>query len=530
MNDKIILVFAFCFSVFVHGQGWSPEKNQNTYKNPIIYADYSDPDVIRVGQDFFMTSSSFNATPGLPILHSKDMIHWTVVNHALQKQIPDEVFQVPQHGKGVWAPSLRYHNDTYFIYWGDPDFGIYMTKTKDPFGKWDEPVLVHGGKGLIDPSPLFDEDGQAYLVHAWAASRAGVNSLLTVHRMAPDGTKVLDEGRHVYDGHGTNYTIEGSKFYKHNGYYYIFAPAGGVEFGWQLVLRSKSVFGPYEVKKVLEQGSTNVNGPHQGAWVTAPNGTNWFYHFQDRGAYGRIIHLQPMKWKNDWPVMGIDYDKNGVGEPVASYTKPVLNSRQKGVPQTTDNFDAEALGLQWQWNANPSIRWYAKLPSNNFLRLFPFKQVDDNLLYNPNILLQKFPAPDFVATTKITVNPERTEAMQAGLVVMGYDYAYVSLASEDGKYFVRNYTNLGAVKSAKDVLISSKEVNTNTVWLRVRVQAPEAKCTYSYSLDGEKFFTIGTPFTAVQGGWIGAKVGVFCEKEKDKKSGGFADFAFFKVD
>ena len=327
MNYLRLLIF-LCSSCLIAQQKpyvsevWVADQGDGTYKNPIIHADYSDPDVVQWGDDYFMTSSSFNVAPGLPILHSKDLVNWELVNYALPKQVPIKHFNTPQHGNGVWAPSIRVHNNELYIYWGDPDFGIYMVKTDDPFGNWEEPVLMMEAKGAIDPSPLWDEDGKAYLVHAWAGSRAGVKSILTVHKMNAEGTKVLDYGRHVFDGHENHPTVEGSKFYKRNGYYYIFAPAGGVSTGWQLVLRSKNIYGPYEEKVVLEQGATAINGPHQGAWVTTDTGEDWFFHFQDVDAYGRIVHLQPMHWENDWPVMGKDQNGNGIGEPVLQHKKP----------------------------------------------------------------------------------------------------------------------------------------------------------------------------------------------------------------
>ena len=243
-QSKLFFILSLLVS-FSYGQNpdnykskvWVADQGDGTYKNPILYADYSDPDVVRVGDDYFMTASSFNCAPGLPILHSKDMVNWKLINYALPEQVPVDHFSVPQHGNGVWAPSIRYHNNEVYIYWGDPDFGIYMVKTKDPFGEWEAPVLVMEAKGAIDPSPLWDDNGKAYIVHAWAGSRAGVKSLLTVHEMNADGTKVLDSGKHVFDGHENHPTVEGSKFYKRNGYYYIFAPAGGVATGWQLILR-----------------------------------------------------------------------------------------------------------------------------------------------------------------------------------------------------------------------------------------------------------------------------------------------------
>ena len=456
-----------------HSSPWIPDNGDGTYKNPVLFADYSDPDVIRVGEDFYLTASSFNCVPALPILHSKDLVNWRIIGHAVER-LPER-FDTVQHGNGIWAPAIRFHDGWFWIFVGDPDWGILMTKTKNPAGPWEPLHVVHEGKGLIDPCPLWDDNGNAYLVHAWAKSRAGINSILTVHKMSPDGKKLLDDGTMVYDGrNGVAPIIEGPKFYKHNDLYYILAPAGGVAEGWQLALRSRSPLGPYEAKRVLEQGSSDVNGPHQGAWVETKPGESWFIHFQDRGAYGRIVHLQPVNWVDDWPVMGVDNDANGVGEPVSTCKKPTVGKTYPvAVPQTSDEFDGSTLGLQWQWQANPKPAWCSMKARPGWLRLnavartyaetptgchperqrrvsvvreiaetpeiLRFAQNDrlwtmgsrigsgpqpatNNLWTVPNQLLQKFPAPRFTATTKLEFNP-RAEGDTTGLVVMGQDYA-----------------------------------------------------------------------------------------------------------
>ena len=213
-------------------------------------------------------------------------------------------------------------------------------------------ILIRSAKGWIDPCPCWDDDGNAYLVHAWANSRSGIKSILTINKMSEDGTRILDDGQMVFDGRAHHPTIEGPKLHKRNGYYYIFAPAGGVPTGWQTVLRSKNIYGPYEDKIVMDQGSTAINGPHQGAWIETQSGESWFVHFQDRGPYGRIVHLQPMRWVNDWPVIGNDKDGDGKGEPVARYRKPnVGRGSPLQVPQTSDEFKMRDLGLRRQWHA-----------------------------------------------------------------------------------------------------------------------------------------------------------------------------------
>ena len=296
---------------------WNPNLPGGKYRNPVIDADYSDPDVCRVGNDYYMTASSFACFPGLQILHSTDLVNWEIIGAALKDDYPVlpqykgtdlDFHKRIEHGNYVWAPSIRYHDGWFYIYWGDPDQGLFMTKTQDPRGTWETPVLVKEGKGMIDCCPLWDDDGKAYLSHGCAGSRAGVKSVLFVAPMSPDGTHVTGPSRIVYDGHEDQPTIEGTKFYKRNGYYYIMSPAGGVKYGWQVELRSKNPFGPYDEYVGLAQGKSKVNGPHQGAWVDTQNGEDWFLHFQDKHAYGRVVHLQPAKWVNDWLVIGDDTD------------------------------------------------------------------------------------------------------------------------------------------------------------------------------------------------------------------------------
>ena len=404
---------------------WVSDEGNGMYRNPVLHADYSDPDVCAVGEDYFLTASSFNCTPGLPILHSKDLVNWKIVNYALKKVEPVEYYNEPRHGKGVWAPSIRFHEGMYYIYWGDPDFGIFMVKTRDPYGEWDAPVLVKAGKGMIDPCPLWDDDGRVYLAHAWAGSRAKFNSVLTVCELNKEGTAVISDPVLVFDGNdGVNHTIEGAKFYKRNGFYYLFAPAGGVVSGWQLVMRSKDVYGPYEARIVMAQGKTDINGPHQGGWVDTPAGESWFLHFQDKGAYGRVLHLNPMKWVNDWPVIGADKDKDGCGEPVTTYKKPNVGKTYPiTTPPESDEFNTRHLGLQWQWHANKQDT-YGFTTDLGYLRLYAGSLSKEfvNFWEVPNLLMQKFPAEEFTATTKLTFTAKQN-GEQAGLIVMGWDYS-----------------------------------------------------------------------------------------------------------
>jgi len=512
---------------------WVADNGDGTYKNPIINADYSDPDAIRVGDNFYLVSSSFEDVPGLPILQSKDLVNWTIIGHALKRQPPIEHFSIPRHGEGVWAPSIRYHNNEFYIYYPDPDFGIYLTKAKSITGPWSDPVLVEAGKGLIDPCPLWDDDAQVYLVHAFAGSRAGIKSIIVVKKLNKEGTKVTDKGALVYDGHETDPTIEGPKFYKRNGYYYIFAPAGGVPTGWQLVLRSKNVYGPYERKVVMDQGGSTTNGPHQGAWVTTQTGEDWFLHFQDKDAYGRVVHLQPMKWINEWPVIGFDKDGDGKGEPVVQYKKPNVGKIYPiQTPAESDEFDGNQLGLQWQWMANPKATWYFLNPSKGYLRLFSDKLPDSskNLWGAPNVLLQKFPADEFMVTTKMNFVPNKNlENEKAGLAIMGLSYASLSLKSKkDGIYLVYAVGKNATQGNAEIETVISKISNAE-IYLRVIV-TKGAKCNFYYSSDGKTFMKAGDEFIAEVGRWIGAKVGLFCIREVQINDSGWADFDWFRME
>ncbi len=534
---------------------WLPDRGDGTFRNPVLFADYSDPDAIRVGDDYYLVASSFAVVPALPILHSRDLVNWTIVNHALPRQIPADFFAKSRHGQGVWAPAIRHHAGKFWIFYPDPDYGIYLLTADDPRGRWSDPVLVKAGRGLIDPCPFWDDDGRLYLIHGWARSRAGIANLLSLHELSADGTRLLDAGLHTRPGldgsaldvgdividanqlPGWN-TLEGPKLYKRHGWYYVFAPAGGVKPGYQAVFRSRSLHGPYEVRIVLDQGSTPINGPHQGAWVDTPSGQDWFLHFQDRDAFGRVVHLQPMVWRDDWPVIGSDPDGDGKGEPVLVAKKPDTGAAQPiAAPATSDDFAAPALGLQWQWNANPQAAWADLVARPGFLRLAcipaPATRNDDSpataSIYDaPNFLLQKFPAPAFTATTVLDFAPA-AEGDTAGLVVFGYNYAVLGLRRTAGETKLVLLVNIGANKpGAQERELASLPAPAGPVYLRVSVDE-QALCRFAYSFDNATFTPVGEPFQATVDRWIGAKFGLIATAAPTASQPGHADFDWFYV-
>lgn len=500
---------------------WNPDLEDGTYRNPIICADYSDPDVIRDGGDFWLVASSFNCTPGLPILHSRDLVNWTIVNHAI-KNLPDPrgVYDMPQHGCGVWAPAIRWHAGKFWIFFPQVDEGIYVTTADDPRGQWSEPHMLLEGKGLIDPCPLWDDDGKGYLAHAYANSRTGIKHKLRVRPMSPDGAKILGDGEIVFDDPKNHPTLEGPKFHKRDGFYYISAPAGGVATGWQLILRSRNIYGPYEPKVVLAQGRTPINGPHQGALIDTPNSREWwFVHFQEAQPYGRIVHLQPVRWTDGWPLIGVANDNNGIGEPVLRHRKPTVDARiTPAIPQTTDDFGDDRLGLQWQWHANHRDRWHSLTARRGFLRLYAIESPAD-LKLCPNLLLQKFPARSFSASTTLELNAT-DERARAGLVVMGKSHAALMLAAGPQHRQIEQIID--------NQISASHPVRSRRVHLRVDV-ADGGGCRFFFREDDGPTQELPQLFQATEGHWIGAKVGICC-RSIDAHSDGFADFAEFKID
>ena len=536
-------------------QVWSPDRGNGTYTNPVINADYSDPDVCAApsGDEFYMTASSFQCTPGLPILHSRDLVNWEIINYALgnlyegegNEAILAHYSSTPQHGNGVWAPSIRYHDGWYYIYWGDPDFGVFMVKTQDPASEWTKPLCVIRGQGYIDTCPLWDDDGRCYLVNGWANSRAKFASVLTVRELSPDGTKAIGQPVIVFDGNGTeNRTCEGPKFYKRDGWYWIMCPAGGVPTGFQLAMRSKSPYGPYEHKIVLSQGKTAVNGPHQGGWVHTSQGEDWFLHFQDKEAYGRVVHLNAVDWSSGWPVMGRK------GEPVTTFRKPLSSLLSLLNPVESDEFNAPRLGLQWQWQGNYDEKFGVPTAFGTF-RIYTYKLEEGwkNLWSVPNMLLQKTPADRFTVTTKLRLT-SKADGQKGGLIMMGLDYSALVLRRVGDSFQLLQLTCKQADKGKPqtETLITTlmptavdktdyKPAIHEDIFLRLRVsndKAGEAHgglpiVTFAYSRDGKRFTDCGAPFEMRQGKWIGAKFGFVAVETDAKADRGWVEADWIRV-
>ena len=545
MKIKLIFLSALLplmVSAQYRSEVWSPDNGDGTYTNPVINADYSDPDVCvgPSGEDYYLTASSFQCIPGLPILHSKDLVNWEIVGYALTELYEgyDNLkahFNKPQHGNGVWAPSIRYHNGEYYIYWGDPDFGVFMVKTKDPAGKWEKPVCVISGQGYIDTTPLWDEDGRCYLVNGWANSRSKFASVLTVRELSADGTRAIGQPVIVFDGNGTeNRTCDGPKFYKRDGWYWIMCPAGGVPTGFQLAMRSKSPYGPYEHKIVLAQGKTAINGPHQGAWVHTKYNEDWFLHFQDKEAYGRVVHLQPVDWSTGWPIMGHK------GEPVVTHKKPQSSSNVIVNPVESDEFDTPKMGKQWQWHANYDEKFGMPTAFGTF-RIYTYKMSENwkSFWEIPNLLLQKTPADKFTVTTKLRMT-SKADGQFGGLVMMGLNYSALVVRRMGDQFQLVQMTCMAADKGkqqTEEVLatlaptaadkIAYKPGIHEDIYLRLYVD--NSKLRFAYSLNGKKFKDCGTEFQMKEGKWIGAKFGFVAAETNAKADRGWVEADWIRI-
>ena len=429
----------------------------------------------------------------------------------------------------MWAPSIRYHQGWYYIYWGDPDYGVFMVRTQDPAGEWEDPVCVIEGQGYIDTTPLWDDDGRCYLVNGWANSRAKFASVLTVRELSADGTRAIGQPVIVFDGNGTeNRTCEGPKFYKRDGWYWIMCPAGGVPTGFQLAMRAKSPYGPYEHKTVLAQGRTAVNGPHQGGWVHTKYGEDWFLHFQDKEAYGRVVHLQPVDWSTGWPVMGKK------GEPVLRHKKPQSATTTVVNPQESDEFDQHVIGRQWQWQANYDEKFGVPTAFGT-MRIYTHKLEAGakSLWLVPNMLLQKTPADVFNATTKMRFT-SKAEGQFGGLIVMGLDYQAVVVRRTGQEFQLVQMTCKAADKGkaqTETVLATLKPTATDKTDYKpgihedifLRVQVADSKARFAYSLDGKKYLPCGDEFRMKEGKWIGAKIGYVAADPDPKTDRGWIE-------
>ncbi|MFV1919354.1 glycoside hydrolase 43 family protein [Sphingomonas sp. MJ1 (PH-R8)] len=500
-----------------------------TFRNPILFADYSDPDVIRVGTAYYMVSSSFHFSPGIPILRSYDLVHWTIIGSVLPRLPFAPEYDMPgphsltdkiskpvggtRYAGGVWAPSIRHHDGRFYVYWATIDEGVFMATADDPAGPWSEPVKVIDERMLEDPCPFWDEDGTAWLVH----SRHGAGPLI-LHRMSADGTRVLDKGEVIVEDKANLPILEGPKFYKRNGWYYIFAPIGGVEKGQQVALRARNIRGPYQWRVVLEQGSTRLEGPHQGGWIETPSGEGWFAHFNSTGAFGRIVHLQPVRWVDDWPIMGRPLPGKGSGEPIMAPPWPNTgHAPTQDRLQDSDEFSAPKLGLQWAWNHNPDDTRWSLSARPGWLRLEAGEA--QHLVTARNTLTQVLQGPESRITARIDLS-HMADGQRAGLTLFGVRPSWIGAVRERGA------THLVLAREGEEQ--AGPRLTADTIELRAEVGSDQT-VRYSYRLGTGGFTPLGDAIPLARfSWWKGSRPALFTFNKRGPS--GHIDVDWFRVD
>jgi beta-xylosidase len=466
------------------------DQGDGTYKNPILYSDYSDPDIVRVGDDFYLVASDFNYV-GIQVLHSRDLVNWAIIGQVFHRLSMDPKYdQMNGYGQGTWAPSLRFHDGEFYLYVCTPAEGLFMWHTKNPAGPWSEMVTVKRVAKWEDPCPIWDDDGKVYLVHG--IKGAGP---LILHHMSGDGTTLLDDGKEIYRGP----TAEGPKFYKRHGYYFISLPEGGVSTGWQTVLRSKNIYGPYESKQVLSPGS-----PHQGGIVELDNGQAWFISFKSAGYLGRICYLNPVTWgDDDWPIFGDN------GKPVDQWAKPDVGATYPiEKPQVSDEFDEPQLPPMWQWNHNPANSAWSLTDRPGWLRLRSLPA--DSPADARNTLTQKLWDQRGVVDVHMDISG-MADGQRAGFTfISGNTFGIIGVEQSGGKRHVVWPNGIGP------------EITSSEIYLRGKYDGDVGR--FAYSFDGQHFADAPTTLTLKFLFWKGARVGLI----NYGGVGGFVDVDYFR--
>lgn len=518
---KLILFFSFLYAGwgFSQQQVWNPDNGDGTFTNPLLWGDWPDPDVIRVGDDFYMVSTSMHYVPGCPILHSRDLVNWEMVGYAVERYDEDPRYDL-QGGSlylnGSWAATMRYRDGKFYVGfctpygWGREKGNFSMCIADRPEGPWERVVFP---EYMYDPGLLFDDDGRVYVVHG--------QGTLYVTELAKDARSVLGEPRKIWSGGfknayelGGGFGMEGAHAYKINGKYYITCPAGGTE-GWQICLRSDHIYGPYEHRLIMNDSlSYPPNGLHQGGMVQLKNGDWWFVIMQDRGPIGRVPCLVPVTWKDGWPMLGDD------GKDVVTYPKPETGKRNRILsPATSDEFNGRKLGLQWQWNHNPDPTRWSLAERKGYMRL---KAAKADVLKNArNTLTQRVQGPLSQGTVEMDFSALK-EGNVAGFGVFEFPYAYIAVVRHEGKNRL--------VMCIDDVEQEAVEdIPGDKVWIRARTTDRDFVASFFYSLDGVHFHKLGSDLRMGLGlPWTANRFALFNYSKTDEGIDGIADFNWFR--
>ena len=496
----------------------SSDLGNGKYKNPVVFADIPDPDVIRVGDTYYMVSTTMCLLPGATIVKSKDLVNWEYCANPLAELSDKEDYALingkDAYARGMWACSMKYHNGKFYILLNCNDAGAFVLSASDPEGVWEKKTI---SRGYYDPGMLFD-NGKVYV--------ACGNGNIAVCELDEDFNFIKE--KRVISKEGTG--LEGCHFYKIGDYYYIYATYGGWPSG-QVVFRSENVFGPYEEKMLLEKYiDGKVNTIHQGSLIDTPDGSEWWTTMQeDKGAMGRMPNLQPVTWEDGWPIVGDN------GKPYTTYTKPnVGETCPITVLPTTDSFRSYPLGLQWEWNHTPDNGAWSLFERPGWLRLKTGAAVD-KLTQARNMLTQRIYAYTNKAskgTIRIDVS-HLQEGDRAGICIFQDPYAYIAVEKKNGKCRLvwrqdQLRTNDGFTPKE-----TTKEVDmTDVIYLRATMNYNDSKTKFQYSVDNKKFGTLGeqTTLNFNLTVFVGARFGLFCYATQENEARGYADFDWISTE
>ncbi len=498
---------------------WSPDNGDGTFTNPILWGDWPDPDVIRVGDEFYMISTSMHYVPGCPILKSRDLVNWEMAGYAVDRYDEDPRYDM-QGGQlylnGSWASAIRHHNGKFYVFfctpygWGRETGHFSVCEADRPQGPWTRTIFP---EYIYDPGVLIDDDGRIYVVHG--QHHLYVTELQSDMKSVK-GSPVLIWDKTVTDSTGTRTGgMEGSHVYKIDGMYYITCPAGGTE-GWQMCLRSKSIYGPYESRVIMDDSrSYPPNGLHQGGMVQLKNGDWWFIIMQDRGPIGRVVNLVPVTWTDGWPMLGID------GKDAVTYQKPATGGKSDIMsPATSDDFNSPRLGLQWQWNHNPDNAAWSLSERKGHMRLKARKAT--SLKDARNTLTQRVQGPLSQASVELDVS-QLKDGNVAGLGIFEFPYAFVGVSQENGR------RNVLMVNDSVTVEVPVVDFRGDKIWLRADVTDRDFKAQFFYSLDGRKFIPVGNTLNMGLGlPWTANRFALFNYSLSDDGVDGIADFNWFR--
>lgn len=510
MNKKILtLVLIFLAAFGVKAQKFHADNGDGTYTNPVIPADFPDPDVILVGDTYYMVSTTMFVFPGVPIIKSKDLVNWEYCSNAVQRFDYSPCYNLDgcnRYGKGQWATSLKYHNGKFYALFITLDEGGFICTADKAEGPWE---VTHLPKGFYDPGLFFDDDGRIYVAQGY-----GKISITEVNK----NFEAIDKDSLVFTG-DIRGGIEGTHVYKLNGYYYLYCTYGGVD-GIQVALRSKNIYGPYEQKVVMSETTPGVNfGVHQGALIQTQTGEWWTMLFVDAGPFGRMPSLHPVTWVDGWPMVGVD------GHAVTTYKKPNVGKEWHVTDfPKSDEFDGKELGLQWGWNHNPDPANWSLTAKPGFMRLTAGRVVE-SLREAPNFLNQRpFMNYDQSKPTTGSTKMDATNMKDgdiAGLSVFQDPYAYIAVKQENGVKEVIMVNN-GEV-------LASAPMQGNTVYFITLASNSTKKATFQYSFDGQTYTQLGNELTMRFSLKIftGNKFGIF--NYATRQTGGFVDFDYFRM-